>query len=243
MSKSVFKFKKFDLDQENAPFKFGTDSMILGSWVQGKNIQNVLDIGTGTGALALMAAQKFEDAIVDAVEIDPKAAEIARKNFAHSSFDFRLNLYEQRFQDFAQDEIFHYDLIISNPPYFEPVNRNKGIGNEFGTKKEKAKSTLELSFEDLVKGVNKLLHHNAKFAFILPNKQAGELEELFKVAGFYPARRLKIRSKAGGEVIRWACEMIKGAEVELQEEELIIYEEDGKYTNEYCLLSADFHLF
>lgn len=243
MSKDIFKFKQFNLNQENAKFKFGTDSMILGSWVQGKNIQNILDIGTGTGALALMMAQKFEDAIVDAVELDPAAAQLSRENFSNSKFDFRLNLYEQKFQNFAEEEIFHYDLIISNPPYFEPSNRNKGIGAEFGTQKEMAKSTLNLSFKELIKGVNKLLHHRGIFAFILPLREANELEKMLITEGFYPARKLKIKSKAETEVLRLACEFVKGEEMDTQIEELIIYDEKGQYTNPYRLLTADFHSF
>src|SRR5437879_3258817 len=113
----MFRFKQFNVDQSGCAMKINTDGVLLGALAEADQPENILDIGTGTGVIALMTAQRFENARIDAVEIDQSAAETARRNFSNSPFAERMNLYSMGFEQFFESNPDKkYDLIVSNPP-------------------------------------------------------------------------------------------------------------------------------
>jgi tRNA1Val (adenine37-N6)-methyltransferase len=117
--KEVFKFKEFEVKQEDSAMKIGTDGVLLGAWTKIDNsVDSVLDIGSGTGLISLMMAQRSDAELIDAVELDPAAYEESVYNFENSPWGDRLFCYHSSFQEFAQEIEDSYDLIVSNPPFF-----------------------------------------------------------------------------------------------------------------------------
>lgn len=131
MERGIFRFKQFFIRQEFASHKVGTDSVMFGSWVHASNPANILDIGTGTGLLALMLAQRFHGAVIDAIELDKEAFIEASLNFSYSPWFDRLNAIHADFNDWHPKANKKYDLIISNPPYFhqslKPPSNKKAL--------------------------------------------------------------------------------------------------------------------
>src|SRR5260370_18448549 len=141
----IFKFKQFDVDQRGCAMKINTDGVLLGALVDASDPKTVLDIGTGRGVIALMLAQRFNDAHIDAVEIDPIAAQTAERNFNNSLFSQRLNIYPIGFEQFFdQHPGKKYDLIISNPPFFITSLKSPKAN------KELSKHTDEDFFKNLI---------------------------------------------------------------------------------------------
>ena len=179
-SKELFKFKQFSVMQDQCAMKIGTDGVLLGGWVCKKNKednknaefieQNILDIGTGTGVIALQMAQEFPNAQIDAIELVPQAYLQAVENFENSSWSDRLFCYHAYFQEFVNEiDDIKYDLIISNPPFF----------NEDTKTLDKSRNTARfeenLPLEDLLTGANHLLSEKGNLAIIIPYHR----EELF----------------------------------------------------------------
>jgi len=162
MGNPFFRFKQFTIFQNDNVLKVSTDSVLLGSWVPSDYYTKILDIGTGTGLLSLMLAQRFPKANIDAVEIDLEACRIAKENFHLSPFTKRINLYCNSIQYFAKN-IYKkqpYDLIISNPPYFNQSTTAKTV------KKNIQKHNFFLSYDTLAKIAKTLLSDNGILALI-----------------------------------------------------------------------------
>jgi len=238
----LFRFKQFELRQDRAAHKMGTDAMLLGAWARFPDAMNILDIGTGTGVLALMMAQKHEEAIVDAVEIDSKSAEEATFNFEQSPWSYRLSVYAEGIQQFCADETLHYDLIVCNPPFFEPVNKSKGNNDQHGSlEREQARQTKSLSFDNLLENVQKVLVKFGQFYTVLPIQEATRFTTLAEMHGLALIRRMSVYDREGTAAIRQLLCFSKQAE-NLIEEELAIYNDQREWTTAYKLLTADFHL-
>lgn len=168
---SVFKFKKFSIYQDQCAMKIGTDAVLLGAWANFAQASSILDIGTGTGILALMAAQRNQNASIDAIEIDNNAAKQAHNNFKNSPWSDRISIYASSIQQFNVDyPEKQYDVIISNPPYFE-LEKNTSI-NEHA--RQIARTTAALSFNQFLDVVQKKMKPQGQLFVILPI-QAGQL--------------------------------------------------------------------
>lgn len=230
---NTFRFKQFEVDQSGCAMKINTDGVLLGTLVQHPNPQRILDIGTGTGVIALMLAQRFPEAQVHAVEIDEQASATAGKNFQNSIFNNRLINNNIAIEQYNNEEKF--DLIVSNPPYF--VNDYKNAE----PKKERARHASDTFFEELVRKVDILLNEKGCFWFILPIKQAEELMKRGERYQLFPQHIIKVHSDNTKQAFRKiAClAREKGA---VQEEEFIIYESEKKYTKAYETLLKDFFL-
>jgi tRNA1Val (adenine37-N6)-methyltransferase len=142
MGNSWFQFQQFRIHQDRCAMKISTDAVLLGTLTEAEHPVKILDIGTGTGVIALMLAQRFPSSWVDAVEIDQDAAEQAAENFRESQYAGRLGIFQGRIQDFPEEEKF--DLIVSNPPFFPDHLKSTD------SKRNKALHTDELSFSELV---------------------------------------------------------------------------------------------
>ncbi len=179
MSSSVFHFKQFSVHQELCGMKVGTDGTLLGAWAHAatSSPERILDIGTGTGLIALMLAQRFPSAHITAIDIDEDAATQARTNAAASPFAKRMEIVRMAIQDYTSDERF--DIIVCNPPYFEqsltcPDN-----------KRSTARHTATLSFPDLMKAVYRLLSPDGIFSLIVPFDAYARIEATAILAGLF----------------------------------------------------------
>ena len=229
-----FRFKEFNIVQDKAAMKVGTDGVLLGSWASAPECYRILDIGTGTGLIALMSAQRFSGATVEAVEIDATAASEAKENFEKSPWSDRLTLHHCRIQDFSSEEYF--DLIISNPPFFE---NSKHSGD---SAKDLARHTDQLAFTELIFAANNLMKEKGTFSVIIPAKQSEKFARLSQAQGLFCNKICRVKPTESKEPIRAMMNFNK-FKTNREEEELII-EENGRhnYSSEYIRLTEDFYL-
>ena len=234
MANTYFQFKKFTVNQDKSAMKVCTDSCIFGAYASFKNPASILDIGTGTGLLSLMLAQKYKCPI-DAVEIDTLSASQAAENFLNSQWSERLNIYNESIQDFEGKCERQYDLIICNPPFFEDhlkspdPQKNKAIHND------------KMSYKDLVLAAKKLLANKGFFYVLLPEYQSSLFEIIALKQFLFPIRKLTILNSDKTAVFR-VITVFSPTKQEFVNETLIIKDADGGYTPTFKLLLKDYYL-
>ncbi|WP_430927883.1 tRNA1(Val) (adenine(37)-N6)-methyltransferase [Polaribacter marinivivus] len=236
---TLFKFKEFSIHQDKTAMKIGTDAVLLGAWVFLENeIDSILDVGSGTGIIALMLAQRSFALTIDAVEIDNDAYEQTVTNFENSNWGDRLYCYHSSFQNFA-DEIAEedetYDLIISNPPFYTDEFESKNDA------RNKARFTTSLSFNELLKGVSKILSKKGKFAVIIPFKEEQGFVKLAKENNLFLNRGCHVKGNPSSAFKRSLLEF-SFEEKKLNKENLTIEIKRHQYTDEYINLTKDFYL-
>lgn len=218
--------------------KLGTDAVVLGAFVNPNQAKNILDIGTGTGILSLMMAQK-SDGFIQAVEINEMAAIEAEFNFKQSKWAEQLSLYKGSIQDYSSNNVAEkFDLIITNPPYFV-------AGNQFEIEDEKrrtARHTNTLSFDELAKIMADLLHENGTIAMVLPVQEAELFIQIAETYLLFPKEILQVFPKKSKPFNRLVMLFSKQKQ-NITQQELVIYHEDNSYTNEYYELTKDFYLW
>ncbi len=230
----MFTFKQFIIKQDKTPMKVGTDGVLLGAWVECGGEKSILDIGTGTSLIALMMAQRNNSAHVDAVEIDDDSAKQAEENIKASKWSNRVDIHNIDIVNFNNS--FNYDLIVSNPPYFNdsllPPSK----------KREVARHTTTLSFDNLIASVLRLMASDGRFAIILPSKEMGVFKTLAS-GRIFPIRECRVLSRVGGDTKRVMCEFSRQEVAVCRMEYVAIREADtNDYTLEYRVLTADFYL-
>jgi len=229
----VFKFKHFTIAQDKCAMKVNTDGVLLGAWATIGKAKRMLDIGTGTGVLALMLAQKNSAAAIDAIDIDDAAVIQASQNFAGSIWHHRMMAYNLSLQEFFPG--LKYDVIITNPPYF--VDDLKTADE----RKNLAKHTTALSYEELLQGIKRLLAPNGTAFVVLP---------FFNLTGFeYIANQHELFFQKITEVIAVAGRAPYLALIEIKDQEntkkresLTIQQENGDYTEQYVSVTKEFYL-
>ena len=227
-----FSFKQFAIEQDDVAMKVGTDGVLLGAWAGCEGAKRILDIGTGTGVIALMLAQRNSQAAIHAVEIDETATRRARSNFDMSPWAERLTVENCAVQEFAPSEKF--DLIISNPPYFVDSLQCPDA------KRTTARHTQDLTFEELDKTVCRLLADGGRFALILPT---AEFDRYLSVTQLYLVRQCDVYPKIGAAVKRVMAEFAMSENADIQRENITIEQgARGEYTDEYRALTKDFYL-
>jgi tRNA1Val (adenine37-N6)-methyltransferase len=232
-----FRFKQFTVSQDESTHKVGTDGVLLGAWVDVSECENILDVGTGSGVIALMLAQRTaENVVIHAVEIQPQDSRQARKNFEASPWNERLTLHETSVQGFSPAN--HFDLIVSNPPYFidswlPPSDSRTTV-----------RHTTHLSFEDLLKSVVRLLNPaKGKFAVILPFSEAQRFIKLAELSHLFPVRECAFKSRGHKPVERLLLEFSFGKKLKLIEELTLYRDNEGEeWSNEYKELTRQFYL-
>jgi tRNA1Val (adenine37-N6)-methyltransferase len=183
METPPFKFKKFELHHHNSTMKVGTDAVLLGSEVRLRIVpQNILDIGTGCGVLALMMAQKYEEADIIAIDIDEPSVIEAQKNFENSTWSQRIKAQKVSFQDFCADAdtLPKFELIITNPPYFKYENPTEDT-----PARQNARQQSTLNFEDICENAVKILHRHGLLFMIVPYDATEEIEQIALNNGLY----------------------------------------------------------
>lgn len=228
-----FEFKQFRIEQHKSAMKVGTDGVLLGAWAPVNEDRRILDIGTGTGLIALMLAQR-SDAIIDAVEIDEQASEEARFNFEQSPWSDRLKVYNSDFQVFANLPCEPYDLIISNPPFF--INSLKTKDEALSV----ARHNDLLSFDQLIIGAGKLLSNTGRLCIIIPFTSSVDFRESARLAGFYLRQQTQVIPKLGRSPKRILLEFTIEPGYPA-ENELVILDENGNSTEAYKTLTSPYY--
>jgi len=230
---SIFKFKQFEVDQTGCAMKINTDGVLLGAMVDHQLPRRILDIGTGTGVIALMLAQRFPEAFIQAVEIDEKAAETAERNFVASVFNERLKVQHVAIEGFNSDEKF--DLIVSNPPFFVNDLKNQEA------RKGIARHADEQFFYDLIIKVNELLSATGIFWFVLPVKQAEQLISSGIQYGLYLNQQIDLHSDETKPAFRKIVGLSR-SKVALERMQFNIYQAEKVYTQTYQNLLKPYFL-
>ena len=235
MPNDYFHFQQFTIEQSDCAMKVGTDGVLLGAWADIEHAEKILDIGTGTGLLALMSAQR-SSADITAVEMHLSAAAQAFRNFNSSPWAQRITLHCMRIQECteATDQLF--DAIISNPPYFNNARRAESAG------RSAARHNDELPFEELLTCTVKLLAHGGSFFCILPADEHTHFTALACNAGLYPKKEMITRTHNGKKPMRVLFEFTR-QRLPVERRELIVHKEGAsEYSDEYKNITKGFYL-
>lgn len=231
-----FQFKQFRIIQEQSAMKVGMDGVLIGAWAQAPDAERILDIGAGTGLIALMMAQKNTSAVIDAIEIDPDAFQESKLNAQNSPWNNRINMVMCSFQEFARRTGQKYDLIVSNPPFF--TNGEKAPVRN----RAQARHSDSLSLDDLISGAANILNTGGKIAVILPSDTFSEIEKLARENKLFISRLCRVKPNPKKPEFRILIELTN-SESFLKEETLMIeFERHHDYSPEYKALTKDFYL-
>ena len=227
----IFQFKHFSVSQSNSALKVGTDAMVLGALVETTNEKSALDIGTGTGVLALILAQKNPTILVDAIEIDAASCVDANLNFSNSKWKERLTLIEGDFLDYFFSN--QYELIVSNPPFYVD-----GLASA-DERTNQAKHSNELNFETLFNRVNQLLSSEGTFWLIYPFETHAFVESIASENEMFPSQLIEIQGKPNRPT-RMVASFNKMASP-IKCEIFVIRDEKGNYSPNYIEATREFH--
>lgn len=231
-----FTFKKFFVAHDRCAMKVGTDAVLLGAWVELGQAQRLLDIGCGSGLIALMLAQRSsDDVLIDAVELDEMAAAQANDNVQDSPWAHRIQVHAQDIHHFALRHSHCFDLIVSNPPYFEPAVACRDQARTH------ARYTETLTHHALLDCAALIISEKGHFCVVLPYSIGEVFERDAHQRGWHTARRLNIRDRADTLRHRILLSLTRRP-VKQQEKELIIKRPDGSYSNDFRQLITNFYL-
>lgn len=234
MPAAFFKFKTFTVYHDKCAMKVGTDGVLLGAWTSVSGKKNILDIGTGSGLIALMLAQRSE-AIIHAIDIDSSAFLQATENVAASVFNERINVHHASLNEFSRQTVGQFDLIVSNPPYF-----NKSLLSPVH-ERNLARHNDSLSLDSLIEDSLKLLSPEGEITLILPYDQEDELNRSVEKSDLSFCRKTYIRPTPGADFKRILAAFRRNAST-CQYDDLTIEESRHQYTKEYIALTKDFYL-
>ena len=236
MRRGGFTFKQFHIDHSRCAMKVGTDGTLLGAWAAlPPHAKKILDIGTGSGLIAIMAAQRHPTAKITAIDIDKDCVMQATENAVASPWAERIEVIETPLQEYSPEEKF--DVIISNPPYFADSMHSPD------KQRTTARHTASLSFKELTDGVLRLLADDGLFAVILPTAES-ELLLSASRGRLFTWRRCEVWSTPESGARRIMLELKREPPKDLAQKEKIIIEQGGRhvYSEEYKALTADFYL-
>lgn len=230
-----FRFKQFEINQDRCAMKIGTDGVLLGSWTNITAAQSILDIGAGTGIIALMLAQRSSAEAIDAIEIDSNAYEQCVENFENSLWGDRLYCYHAGLDEFIEEIEDLYDVIVCNPPFYTEsvtsgdLQRDQARQNEF------------LPFKELIEGVSVLISEHGIFSTIIPFREKDDFIRMAASHELFPSRCMHVKGNPAAEVKRVLLEFTK-QEKSCEVLDLIIEMERHVYTIDYINLTKDFYL-
>ena len=240
----MFQFKQFSIEHDRCAMKIGTDGVLLGAWTPLENNPfSILDIGTGTGIIALMLAQRSAAKQIDALEIDENAYEQATDNFENSPWNDRLFCFHAALDEFVEEPEDEYDLIVSNPPFYSEDYKSS---NE---QRDLARFQNAMPFKDLIEAAALLLSKNGILSVIIPYKEESTFLALAAAYKLFPLKITRVKGTPTSEIKRSLLAFSQNAlPVGRQEitnfpiDELIIETARHIYTSEYISLTKEFYL-
>jgi len=230
-----FQFKQFTIEDEQCAMKIGTDGCLLGAWADVTNAENILDIGTGSGIVAIMLAQRSNSKI-DAVEIDDSAYRQSCENFSKTPWKERLNSFHTSIQEYVKSGIKKYDLIVSCPPYF--LNSMKATDK----KRNLARHTDSLTFGELLSCSKRQLKQGGKFCTIIPADSVKTFRDLAIIEGFFVTKITEVIPKAEVQAVRTLLQMELSKKKCICDTVTILDKEGKSYTKEYIELTKEFYI-
>jgi tRNA1Val (adenine37-N6)-methyltransferase len=233
----MFQFKQFSVHQDKTAMKVGTDGVLLGAWAPiDHNPFSVLDIGAGTGIIALMLAQRTHAEQIDALEIDEDAYEQAVGNFENSPWGDRLFCFHAGLDEFIDEPEDEYDLIVSNPPFYSEDYKTES------EQRDLARFQDAMPFEELVEAADLLLSENGIFAVIIPFKEEDNFIALAKEFELYALKITRVKGNLTSPVKRSLLAFSRNQDQEIKIDELTIEIDRHIYTPEYIELTKEFYL-
>lgn len=232
MANDYFKFKKFTIQQGKCAMKVGTDGTLLGAWAQGG--RHILDIGSGTGLVAMMMAQRFPEARIVGVEIDSDAALQARENVEASPFSSQIDVICADVRNYQNERLF--DAIVSNPPYFDLSLKCPD------KQRAMARHSLSLGYDDLMSVTNRLLTDNGILTVIVPLEYKGRMEAEAALTGFHKARECAVKTTPNKPPKRYLLAFSRHQTTNMKQQEGIIEISPGIRSDWYKSLTKDFYL-
>lgn len=229
----AFQFKQFSVEQDKCTFKVGTDSVLLGAWAKLDNVKQILDIGTGSGILSLMVAQR-SNAQITAIESDEISCKQAQENFKNSKWHDRINAIHCKLQEFTPTHLF--DCVISNPPYFDKAYLSHN------QRKNEARHTELLNLPDIFLFSKNYTTHNAIVHLVLPIEQLAKCMAEAEKSNFYLSRLCEVISMPGKNPKRQLLTFTKNLQSKVEYTTLTIEIERNVYTAEYKNLCFDYYL-
>ena len=232
-------FKQFTVRDERCAMKIGTDAVALGVLASHSRPNNILDIGTGSGIVALMLAQRFPDAKVTAIELESEAYSQSQENFSDSPFANRLTAINERFQSWADSTAERFDLIVTNPPFFNSQSRSPIEARNM------ARHDDYLKVDEIFDGVNKVLGDGGKLVIVWPVERTQDLLKCASEKNFGVQEKVDILPTNDHAAVRFVATFIKDAAENHERKDLILEEgvgDERKFTPEYLSLVKDFFL-
>jgi len=234
---ATFQFKQFTINQDKTAMKVGTDGVLLGAWAPTENHPfSILDIGTGTGVIALMLAQRTAAQQIDALEIDESAYEQAVDNFENSPWSDRLFCFHAGLDEFIDEPEDEYDLIVSNPPFYAEDYKTEN------QQRDLARFQDAMPFEDLIEAADLLLSESGILAIIIPYKEEQKFISLAKDFELFPTKITRVKGMPTTEIKRSLLALSRNETIDFSVDELIIETARHEYTPEYIALTKDFYL-
>jgi tRNA1Val (adenine37-N6)-methyltransferase len=233
----MFSFKEFNIKQDRCAMKVGTDGVLLGAWTPtSHNPYSILDIGTGTGLIALMLAQRSHAEQIDALEIDADAYEQATDNFEESPWNDRLYCFHAGLDEFVAEPEQEYDLIVCNPPFY---TEDYKTDNE---QRDLARFADAMPFNELIEAAALLLSEKGVFTVIIPFKEEAHFIAMAKVCALYPTKITRVQGNPTTEIKRSLLAFSRNYKAELAVDELIIETARHEYTADFIALTSAFYL-
>ncbi|MDD3004226.1 methyltransferase [Flavobacterium sp.] len=233
----MFQFKQFTVEQDRCAMKVGTDGVLLGAWSPiPEHTFSILDIGSGTGIIALMLAQRSHAEQIDALEIDEDAYEQAVENFENSPWSDRLFCFHAGLDEFIEEPEDEYDLIVSNPPFYTEDYKTED------SQRDLARFEESLPFEQLIEAADLLLSENGIFSVIIPFKEEENFIAKAKEFELHPFKITRVKGNPTSPIKRSLLAFSRNEITNLKPNELVIEIERHSYTPEYISLTKDFYL-